>query len=95
MAEPIAQIFTDLGKLRAQVLAELLKLPAPGPARKALESFDHDLGRAEKEFTRAVRAVSPDTIFREVNLPGLGKIQEISTRLPGGGRVTMIGGFRR
>ncbi|KKL50072.1 hypothetical protein LCGC14_2309140, partial [marine sediment metagenome] len=55
----------------------------------------HELSRAESEFTRAVRAVSPTTIFREANLLGLGKIQEISTRFPGGGSVTMIGGFRR
>ncbi|KKM20084.1 hypothetical protein LCGC14_1649160, partial [marine sediment metagenome] len=69
MAEPIAQIFTDLGKLRAQVLAELLKLPAPGPARKALESLDRELGRAEAEMTKVVSTISPTTMVREVNLP--------------------------
>ena len=95
MPDPIDNFLTDLGRLRAKVHTELLKLPAPTPARKALETFDRDLSRAEAEITRAVKAISPTTIFREATLPGLGKIQEISTKFPGGGSVTMIGGFRR
>jgi len=95
MPDPIDNFLTDLGRLRAKVHTELLKLPAPTPARKALETFDRDLSRAEAEMTKAVRAISPATIFREVTLPGWRPIQEFSTRLPGGGSITMIGGFKR
>ena len=92
---PLDQIFTDLGKLRAKVHTQLLRLPAPDPARKALENFDRELGRAEAEMTRVVRTISPTTLIREADLPGLGKLREISSRLPFGGSVTMIGGPRR
>jgi len=97
---PIGKILTDLGKVRASAYNDLMKLPAADPMKKVLTDIDKLLGRTEEEIIKASTGVVRRRLWplpspREIDLPGLGKIREITTRFPGGGSVTMIGGPRR
>ncbi len=97
---PIGRILRELGNLRGAAYTDLLRLPATDPMKKVLTDIDQIFSRTEEDIIKASagvvrRRLWPTTISREVNLPGLGTIQEISTKFPGGGGITMIGRERR
>jgi len=97
LPDPIGRVFRDLGMVRGEAHTAFLRLPATDPLRPLLQQVDKILGETETNITKATQKLTSqaDTTFRKAKLPGLGEIQEMSTRLPGGGRVTGIFGFRR
>ena len=79
---------------------DLIKLPATDPMKKVLTDIDSIFSRTEEEIIKASAGVVRRRLWplpspREIDLPGLGKIREITSRFPGGGSVTMIGRFRQ
>lgn len=97
LPDPIGRVFRDLGMLRGEAYTAFLRLPATDPLRPILEQVDKILGETETNITQATQKLTSqaDTTFREAKLPGLGEIQELSTRLPGGRTITAIFGPRK
>jgi len=91
LPDPIGRVFRDLGMLRGEAYTAFLRLPATDPLRPILEQVDKILGETETNITQATQKLTSqaDTTFREVKLPG--EIQELSTRLPGGGATAIFG----
>lgn len=44
------KLLVDVGQFRGDITTELLRLPAPDPARKTLEDLDNRMAKAEREF---------------------------------------------
>ena len=95
--DPVGRVIRDIGMVRGEARTAFLRLPATDPLRSVLDQVDKILAGAETNITKSTQRMTRQatTTLREVTLPGLGKLQEISTRLPFGGSVTMIGGPRR
>jgi hypothetical protein len=47
---PLQQMLEDIGKFRGQINTQLLRTPAPDPARKTLQSVDHRMSKLESEI---------------------------------------------
>ena len=94
MTDPILQLLIDLGKLRGDINAQLLRLPAPDPLKQVLQQADSALSKTESRIQSQIQSAAPTSLTRKTFLPGIGEIQEVSTRL-GTGSITAIFGPRR
>lgn len=88
--DPVERVVRGLGQVRAEARTLFL------------DEVDKILGQADTSIIRESQKVKwmlrdwerplKAATLRSVNLPGIGKLTEMSTRLPGGGRITGIFG---
>lgn len=96
LPDPVGKVVRDLAMVRGEARTALIRLPATDPLRPILDQVDKILGGVETNIGKLTQGVTSqaNTTLRKATLPGLGEIRELSTRLPGGGRVTGIFGSR-
>lgn len=92
--DPIGKVVSDMAVLRNQVHGQLNKLPLTDPLRPILLQMNDVLGKADQDIKRVTQRATSQvgTTFRTATLPGIGTLHEMSTKLPGGGRITGIFG---
>ncbi len=90
--DPVERFLRDLAQIRGELATDMIRA-APGPLKDALHDIDQAAGKFERDIERVdARRREFETTIRSTNLPGIGTLTEVSTRLPGGGRITGIFG---